>query len=247
MGDEEIIRRRLLIDGEGTGDARMMTKFTKSLVKWCFSEDNPEESQLQYERLLTSLASVEQSATKWDNILQMNSLQIQHYEEIKTETVGAVTDAQSELEGAKAELSKAREFKNHSLQYHALAKLIQEHPPRSPTAHKLENLSSSLEKCKASRNELDDKLNLRKKQLHVLFTALQQLQTSLAADQAKETEDQEDLEVITPVVDLTEEPIHHNGRTTITAPEAPSTPRHNGTGLVDLTGDGRYANIDFAL
>ena len=34
----------------------------------------------------------------------------------------------------------------------------------------------------STRDQLDDKLNLRKKQLHVLFTALHQLQTSLESD-----------------------------------------------------------------
>lgn len=191
MGDEEIIRRRLLIDGDGTGDARMMAKFTRCLIKWCFSEDTAQESQVQYERLLTSLASIEHSAGKWDNILAMNDLQLEHYAEIKDVTGAAVTDAQSALDSAKQDLARAREVRNHGLQYHALATLIQEHPPRSPTAHKLDKLSSSLACLKSARDQLNEKLLLRKKQLHVLFTALHQLQSSLdspASDQQQLSE-----------------------------------------------------------
>ena len=63
-------------------------------------------------------------------------------------TSEAVCDAQDALSSAKQELSEARLVRNHGLQYHALARLIQEHPPRSPTATKLDKLSSSLGKLK---------------------------------------------------------------------------------------------------
>ncbi|XP_018027336.1 THO complex subunit 7 homolog [Hyalella azteca] len=215
MGDEEIIRRRLLIDGDGTGDARMIAKFTRSFIKWCFSEDGPQESQAQYERLLTSLASIEQSSIKWDNILNMNSLQLEHYEELKNVTTDAVVDAEEALNAAKQELAKAREVRNNGLQYHALAKLIQEHPSRSPTAERLTKLSASLSKLKSARDQLDEKLLLRKKQLHVLFTALHQLQATLDSDEDKSVavtpvEDNR----AAPLVDLTDEiTIINNGNT----------------------------------
>lgn len=64
-----------------------------------------------------------------------------------------------------------------------------------------------------SRDQLDEKLNLRKKQLHVLFTALHQLQSSLETDEA-------------PVVDLTTEDT-----------TAASTGGEGGKALVDLTED----------
>ncbi|KAF2365795.1 THO complex subunit 7/Mft1 [Trinorchestia longiramus] len=185
MGDEEIIRRRLLIDGDGTGDARMIAKFTRSFIKWCFSEEGPQESQAQYERLLTSLASIEQSAIKWDNILNMNALQLEHYDELRQTTSTAVEDAEVALCSAKEELMHAKEVRNHGLQYHALAKLIQEHPPRTPTADRLTKLGTSLAKLKSQRDQLDEKLLLRKKQLHVLFTALHQLQSALDSEEDK--------------------------------------------------------------
>ena len=38
--------------------------------------------EVQQERLLTTLASIEQSAVKWDNIRQMNDLQLESYAEL---------------------------------------------------------------------------------------------------------------------------------------------------------------------
>lgn len=39
---EEVIRRRLLIDGDGTGDDRRLNVLLKTLIKWC-NDDKPED------------------------------------------------------------------------------------------------------------------------------------------------------------------------------------------------------------
>ena len=67
---------------------------------------------------------------------------------LRDDTVSAVGDAQEALDEAKQELQRARQVRSHGLQYHALAKLIQEHPPRSPTAEKLSKLSTNLANLK---------------------------------------------------------------------------------------------------
>ena len=40
---EEIIRRRLLFDGEGTGDERRINVLLKTFLKFCSSNETPEE------------------------------------------------------------------------------------------------------------------------------------------------------------------------------------------------------------
>lgn len=39
---EEVIRRRLQIDGDGTGDDRRLNDLLKTFVKWCNSTDSAE-------------------------------------------------------------------------------------------------------------------------------------------------------------------------------------------------------------
>ena len=39
---EEIIRRRLLFDGEGTGDERRLNVLLKTFLSWCNSNDTPD-------------------------------------------------------------------------------------------------------------------------------------------------------------------------------------------------------------
>lgn len=39
VDDEAIIKRRLLIDGDGTGDDRRLNVLLKTYIKWCNSSD----------------------------------------------------------------------------------------------------------------------------------------------------------------------------------------------------------------
>lgn len=41
---EDIIRRRLLFDGEGTGDERRLNVLLKNFLTWCSSTDSDEET-----------------------------------------------------------------------------------------------------------------------------------------------------------------------------------------------------------
>ncbi|XP_063592139.1 THO complex subunit 7 homolog [Penaeus indicus] len=150
MGDEEIIRRRLMIDGDGTGDARVMMMFMKSFIKWCSTDDSPQECQNQFDRLLTQLASIEHSSLKWKAIVGMNQEEIKHYELLRDETSRSVEDAYVAIGIAKQELEEARQVRRNRLEYDALARLIKEHPPRSDTANKLAHLTQHLHSLKAS-------------------------------------------------------------------------------------------------
>ncbi len=40
---DEVIRKRLLIDGDGAGDDRRINVLMKSFTKWCHSNLSPEE------------------------------------------------------------------------------------------------------------------------------------------------------------------------------------------------------------
>ncbi|XP_071524718.1 THO complex subunit 7 homolog [Panulirus ornatus] len=209
MGDEEIIRRRLMIDGDGTGDARVMMMFMKHFIKWCSTDDSPQESQNQYDRLLTQLAAIEHSSLKCKSIVDMNQEEIQHYELLRDETSTNVEEACIAIGDAKQELEEARQVRRNRLEYDALARLIKEHPPRSDTANKLAHLTQQLHSLKSKRDQLEEKLSLRRKQLHVLVTSLHQLKQTLLHDNSSAGDFEScvideviDLTSATPIVDL---------------------------------------------
>lgn len=49
---EDVIRRRLLIDGDGTGDDRRLNVLLKTLIKWCNSADEKPEERLGFFNIL---------------------------------------------------------------------------------------------------------------------------------------------------------------------------------------------------
>ncbi|XP_045605637.1 THO complex subunit 7 homolog [Procambarus clarkii] len=204
MGDEEIIRRRLMIDGDGTGDARVMMMFMKHFIKWCSTDDSPQESQNQHDRLLTQLAAIEHSSLKWRSIVDMNREEIQHYELLREETNTNVKEACIAIGAAKQELEEARQVRRNRLEYDALARLIKEHPPRSDTANKLAHLTQQLHSLKSKRDQLEEKVGLRRKQLHVLVTSLHQLKQTLLLDNSPSRDN--DPCIFEEIIDLTAPP-----------------------------------------
>lgn len=57
--------------------------------------------------------------------------------------------------------------------------MIQEHPDREDTLQKLAELDKELESLKESKGSLDEKLDLRRKQFHVLVNAIHEMENIL--------------------------------------------------------------------
>ena len=77
--EEDVMKMRLLIDGDGTGDDRRLNMLLKALIKWSNAEDDQvmmrmmtiddndddqHNCELQYQRMLTQLAGIEWNMTK---------------------------------------------------------------------------------------------------------------------------------------------------------------------------------------
>nr|XP_020448616.1 THO complex subunit 7 homolog [Monopterus albus] len=80
--DDEVIRKRLLIDGDGAGDDRRINVLLKSFTKWCNSPGTPEEGFTQYQRMLGILAQCEFSMGKTLMVYDMNLREMENYEKI---------------------------------------------------------------------------------------------------------------------------------------------------------------------
>ena len=82
MSEEEIIRSRLLFDGEGTGDDRRIQTLLKTIVKWCHSDSTREESNLTYQKIIALLNQCEYSIVKNHLVYEMNNIERRNYEVI---------------------------------------------------------------------------------------------------------------------------------------------------------------------
>ena len=80
VSEEEIIRCRLLFDGEGTGDDRRIQTLLKTIVKWCHSDCSREESNLTYQKIIALLNQCEYSMVKNHLVYEMNTIERKNYE-----------------------------------------------------------------------------------------------------------------------------------------------------------------------
>lgn len=176
MSDEEVIRRRLLIDGDGTGDDRRINALLKSFIKWVNSSDS---DNTLHERMLSQLAQCEFAQKKSRLVSNMSQEELKSYEELSKEIEIQIEEAKKEIEKTKAELQDAKRVRKNRIEYDVLAKVINEQPDRQETDLKLATLREELATLKEKSEQLEHKLEMRSKQFHVLISSIHSLQTML--------------------------------------------------------------------
>lgn len=189
MGDDDIIRRKLLIDGDGLGDDRRIVTLMRTFIKWCSSDDDESEMMLTYERMIAMLAHCESIMVKSRLTSAMYQAEMQNYEELYQQIEQSIANAHVKIQNCKAELLRAKRIRKNRQEYDVLAKVIHSHPDRQETMRKLEKLDNELANLKKTKSALEDKLNSRRKHFSVLRNAIHELQLLLEADEADGTEE----------------------------------------------------------
>merc|ERR1719376_1552939 len=126
--------------------------------------------------MLTQLASIEWNMTKSRLAADMNTAELENYSTVHRKVEAGIVSAREEIEETKAELVEAKRIRKNRMEYDALAKVIMNHSDR-------ETSEARLEQVKAEQIKLEDKLDIRKKQFHVLVSTIHQLQDLLAEDE----------------------------------------------------------------
>lgn len=176
MSDEEVIRRRLLIDGDGTGDDRRINMLLKSFIKWINSSD---VDNTLHERMLSQLAQCEFAQKKSRLVSNMSREELDSYEKLSKEIEIQIEQAKEDIEKTKIELQDAKRVRKNRIEYDVLAKVINEQPDRLETDIKLATLQQELATLKDKSEQLEHKLEMRRKQFHVLISSIHSLQGML--------------------------------------------------------------------
>ncbi|KAK0090223.1 hypothetical protein PV325_002293 [Microctonus aethiopoides] len=176
MSDEEVIRRRLLIDGDGTGDDRRINVLLKSFIKWA---NTPDVDNTLHERMLSQLAQCEYAQKKSKLVSIMSQDELNNYEVLSKQIEVEIEEAKKDIEKTKAELQEAKQIRKNRMEYDVLAKIINEQPDRKETNIKLTTLEQELGFLKEKSEQLEQKLEMRRKQFHVLISSIHSLQATL--------------------------------------------------------------------
>ncbi len=186
VSEDEVIRRKLLIDGDGGTDDRRISTLIKHYVKWCTLDPNSEEGSILSQKIEQQLQLCEFTMEKTNSMYYMNKKEQENYEKLNKRIENEISDGYSKISDCKSELTQAKRIRRNRQEYDTLAKVIQEHPSRTDTLDKLADLDKELASLKESKASLDEKLDLRRKQFHVLVSAIHQMQSILNDDDQKD-------------------------------------------------------------
>ncbi|XP_057394621.1 THO complex subunit 7 homolog [Balaenoptera acutorostrata] len=182
LTDYEVIRKRILIDGDGAGDDQRINQLVRRFIKWCNS-GSQEEGYSQYQHMLITLYQCELSMGKASMMYDMNLREVENYEKTYKEIECSIAGAHEKIAECKKQILEAKRIRKNREEYDALAKVIQRHPDRHETLKELEALGKELEHLSHIKESVDDKLELRRKQFHVLHSVLHELQQTLENDE----------------------------------------------------------------
>ncbi|XP_062562259.1 THO complex subunit 7 homolog [Armigeres subalbatus] len=180
MSDEEVIRRRLQIDGDGTGDDRRLNDLLKTFVKWCNSSaDSPENSQAVHDRLLAQLAQCEFAMKKSDFSARVMEQELKNYATISDTIESGIETAKTQITQSKHNLVLAKKIRKNRMEYDVLAKIISQQPDRKNTVKELETLKQEMDQLQEKKAVLERKLETKKKDFTVLMRSIVELQNKL--------------------------------------------------------------------
>uniref|UniRef100_A0A182NG06 Uncharacterized protein n=1 Tax=Anopheles dirus TaxID=7168 RepID=A0A182NG06_9DIPT len=179
MSDEEVIKRRLQIDGDGTGDDRRLNDLLKTFIKWCNSNDASDNSQPIYDRLLAQLAQCEFDMKKSDFYASVMQQELKNYATISDTIESGIETAKAQIVQSKQNLVLAKKIRKNRMEYDMLAKTINQQPDRKNTVQELETLKQNLDQLKENRADLERKLETKKKDFSVLMRSIAELQDKL--------------------------------------------------------------------
>jgi len=213
--DESVIKKRLLIDGDGGCDDKRISTLLKSFIKWTAASESKEEGERTFEKLQSQLAAVEFNFAKANLVYGMNVKENENYEELYAKIDDDLKSAVVKIEECKKDLEKAKVIRKNRQEYDALAKIINQHPDRQATIDRIAALEKEHSDLKNTKTQLERKLEQRRRQFHLLVTSIHQLQALLDEDEEEENTADETL--------MESEPSATTSTTTTTTTEAATT------------------------
>ncbi|XP_056634290.1 THO complex subunit 7 homolog isoform X1 [Diorhabda carinulata] len=183
MSEEEVIKRRLIFDGDGTGDDRRFNLMLKMITKLINTvDDSPEDCKQRYDKILAQLCMIEHSRSRSELITKSNDDQLLKYQQLHGDYEDKIKNIKEEIIKQRVELEKAKTIKQNRIEYDLLAKQIAAEPPRTEMNKQLIALQKQLKDLGEEKRRLVHKLDKRKKQFNVLSTSANQLKIYLNED-----------------------------------------------------------------
>ncbi len=203
LSEDDIIKKRLLIEGDSGNEDRLINKLIKNFVKWSNKilsneastngavvgqENVPnqgvDEESVEYlnEQTIASLSHAEFGLFRNQFIFDMNKMEQDNYEELYKRINSEIERAQKKIIESKVDLIEARKIRKNRQEYDIIARQILQFPNREEMQENIKNLEEKVEQLKRSEAEYDRKIDLRRKQFSVVLQSLSSLKMLIETD-----------------------------------------------------------------
>merc|ERR1719228_2115549 len=175
--EEEIMKMRLLFDGDGQGDERRMGLLLKNLLKFCTNKEVDEKTiETAYQRMLSQISQIEYYMDKTRFIQDMNQNETQNYTQLETKIIEGIDETRNIIEQTKVELEQAKLIRKHKLEYDEIGKKIAEFSSREESEKRIREIETKRESLRTRERDIENKLAQRRSQFSVIIKSIHELQ-----------------------------------------------------------------------
>ena len=186
--EDEIIRRKLMFDGDGGGDDRRLNILMKTFFTWCRSDPGRDKDQM-YNKMFYLLDDAELSMKKAMLVQEMNDRELVKYESLTHELDERIDSARNDIFRVKEDLQQAKNVRKNRMEYDPIVARIKELPTRKQSVDKIDRMKIQANILQEKIQELDQRLEMRKTQFQQLSELAHDLHNKLNQDEALALED----------------------------------------------------------
>jgi THO complex subunit 7 len=201
MTDEQIMKRKLMIDGDGMGDDRRINLLMAKFFQWFNLRSerenrNPEEEDILYNRMLHLINDCELTAERSLEVNKTLEQEIESYEDITQEMIQEIDSTKSKIDLVKRDLKDARQVRSNRKEYEPLVEEIEKLPTKQASLEKINQIKKDALLLEAKKKDLLDRISQRKATIQSLVESSELLLSSLNSDEAFGLEDLPDEEYL---------------------------------------------------
>ncbi|KAL7069756.1 hypothetical protein ACQ4LE_011148 [Meloidogyne hapla] len=168
---EEAIIRKLVADGDGTGDDRRILHLFQ-LINGLGKSNDPKSIT---NKIIILLDQIEFSFRKQQQISQVINSESENYEKLYEEIGVLLNKNQEKMEEVKKQFAEAKQIRKNQQEYDNIAKMIKEKPSRAETTKKLKILQDELEEAYSKQKTLEQRLIEKRESICTLAALLDEL------------------------------------------------------------------------
>lgn len=192
MSDEPIIKRKLLLDGDGTGEDKRILAFLRLLPKWILNDDTGSFSETTLNKLLAQLGTIVTNKIKCNYSRKSIDKQAKKFKILQTTYQENIKIIRDDIENQRNLLKRAKTVKKNRIEYDLLLAMVNKQPSRKEMGQKIECLEVEINKLQKEKENLNQRVDAKVKQCYVLSTSANSLKSILTEGDV-EWENQMDL------------------------------------------------------